>query len=223
MEMGKRMLQMLELVLARQEEAAARQEKRNAEAKARHERFLAFVDGLTSYGKGTTTCQTETTSCPEEMKDAIIMEATLEATEAAVERQELLKEEINVDNIGSSVDRCEDRRLVSRRRRGAKKRPQDSVGSRQKSSAACKRVIRGAVPAVRKGHIRKSRGRDSVTRGASGRKTLQKRQRNCECKTGKWGRVLKKQLRLCTKWTSDRAIGKTTTIGDRKASMLVYD
>jgi hypothetical protein len=135
----------------------ARQEKMktdiNAKIEAGHERFLATLDGLTSYGKGTTTCQTEMTSCPEEM-EATNLEATPGTAEAAVERPELLKEEINVDNIGSSVDRCEDRRLVLRRRRGAKKRTQDSVGSRQKSSAVRKRLIRRAVPAVRKGHMR---------------------------------------------------------------------
>jgi hypothetical protein len=54
--------------------------------------------------KGTTTCQTEATSCPEEIKDAIKMEATLEAAEAAVEQQELLKEETYAENIGSSGD-----------------------------------------------------------------------------------------------------------------------
>jgi hypothetical protein len=51
MEREKHILQMLELVLTRQEAAAARQEKRNAEAKARHERFLAFLDALTFHGK----------------------------------------------------------------------------------------------------------------------------------------------------------------------------
>jgi polyphosphate kinase 2 (PPK2 family) len=66
METEKSILQMLELMLARQEEAAARQEaaearqeKRNAEAKVRHERLLAILDGWKSYGKGTPICQTE--------------------------------------------------------------------------------------------------------------------------------------------------------------------
>jgi hypothetical protein len=58
------------------------------------------------------------------------MEATPEESEAAVERQELFKEDTYFDNIGSSEDRYEDRRLVMRRRRGAKKRAQDSVGFR---------------------------------------------------------------------------------------------
>jgi hypothetical protein len=90
--------------------------------------------------RGSTTCHTETTSCPGEM-DATNLEATLEATEAAVERQALFKKEINFDNIGSSEDRSGYRRLVVRRRRGAKKRTEDGVRSREKLSAARMRVI----------------------------------------------------------------------------------
>jgi hypothetical protein len=163
METKKSILQMLELLLARQE---ARQERGNAELKADiiakieagHERFLAILDGWTSYGKGTTTCQTETMSCPEEMDATRLVNP--EATEAAVERQELFKEEINIDNIGSLEDRCEDRRLIVRRRLGAKKRIQDSAGSWQKLSAARKRVLCRAIPAVRKRNICEGPGKD---------------------------------------------------------------
>jgi hypothetical protein len=96
--------------------------------------------------------------------DATRLESTLEETEAAVERLELFKEETNFDNIGSSENRCKDQRLAVRLRRGAKKRSQDSVGSRQKLSAGCKQVIHRAASAVRKGNIRKSPGRNSVGR-----------------------------------------------------------
>jgi hypothetical protein len=115
--------------------------------------FLARLDGLTSYGEGTTICQTETTSCSEEM-DATTLAANPEETEAVVERQDLFKEETNFDNIGSSEDRCKDELLVVRRLRGPNKRTQDSVGSRQKISAARKRVARRAIPALRKGLAR---------------------------------------------------------------------
>jgi hypothetical protein len=60
--------------------------------------------------------------------DATKMKAPPEETEDAMERQELFEEEINFDTIGSSQDRCEDRRLVVQRHREAKKRTQDSVG-----------------------------------------------------------------------------------------------
>jgi hypothetical protein len=132
---------------ALQAEIKAAYAKMEARADARHVRFLASLDRLTSYGKGTTTYQTETTR-PREMKDAIKMEINPEETETSVECQELLMEEVDVDAVGSSEDQYGDRRLVVRHWRDAKKRTQDSVGSRQKLSAARKRVMRHAVPAV---------------------------------------------------------------------------
>jgi hypothetical protein len=91
-----------------------------------------------------------------------------------VEGQDFFKEETNAENIGSSEDRCEEQRLVVRRRLGDKKRSQDSVGSRQKVSAARKRVIRRAIPAVRKRNIRKCPGKIGSTRGAPKGRKLQK-------------------------------------------------
>jgi polyphosphate kinase 2 (PPK2 family) len=122
METEKSILQMLEHLLARQEKAdadaearheeiKARQEMADDEAKVRHERSLAILDGWKSYGKGTPTCQTETTSCPGEM-DATTLEATPEETEAPVERQELFKEKLNNENVGSSEDRSRYQRLA---------------------------------------------------------------------------------------------------------------
>jgi hypothetical protein len=181
---------------ARQERADARQDKANAEMKASQERAsaeikaayaemeMARLGGLTSHGKGTTTCQTETTSSSEEM-EATNLEATPEATEAAVERQELFKEETYSNNIRSSEDRCEEQRLVVRRRPGTKKRSQDSAGSKQKLSVAHKRVIRRAITAVRKGNIRKGPGKDSTARRApKGRRLVKIRRRAQECNIG---------------------------------------
>jgi hypothetical protein len=120
--------------------------------------------------------------------EATHVEATPEEAEAAVVRQELFKEEIIVDNIGSLEDRYGDRRLAVRRRRGPKKRIQDSVRSRHKSSAAGKRAIRPTVPVVRKGHMHRSPGRDSIARGAPKGRRLQKTPRfGPECKIGIWG------------------------------------
>jgi hypothetical protein len=179
-----------------QAEIKAAYAEMEARAEARHERFLVRLDGLTSYGK-------ETTTCSEEM-DATILEANPEETEAAVERQDLFKEEINLENIGSSEDRSGYQRLVVRRRRGANKRTQDSVGSRQKLSAARKPVVRRAIPAVRKGNILKGPGRNSVERVHPKSKMLDKKQRNnSECEDGRVGRDLKKRLRLRMKRTSD--------------------
>jgi hypothetical protein len=185
---------------ARQERADARQEKANAEMKASqerasaemkavhaeikatyaemearaeapHERFLAFLDGLTSYGKGTATCHEEVKSCSEEI-DATRLETNSGAAEAAVERQKFRENEINAENILSSEYRSGYQRLVLRSRRGAKKRTQDSVGSRQKLSAARNRVICRAVPTMSKGQMRKSPGKDRTMRGAPKRRRL---------------------------------------------------
>jgi hypothetical protein len=98
--------------------------------------------------------------------EATNLESTSETTEAAAERQKLRENEINVYNIASSEDRSGYQRLAVRHRQGAKKRSQDSVGSRQKSSAARKRVIHCAIPAVCKGHMRKGPGKDHTKRRA---------------------------------------------------------
>jgi hypothetical protein len=190
MEMEQRMLQVLELLKASPEEA-------DAETKARHERFFAILDGLKSYGKETTTCQTETTSCPEEMRYATRLEATLEEIQAAVECQELQMEEAVVDAVG----------LAARRRRGAKKRTQDSVGSRQKLSAARKRVICCAVPAVRKGQMRKSPGKGNVDSGVSRAEMLVKSRRPCH--KGRRHRDTKNPSYPRTRKTTDRILMKT--------------
>jgi hypothetical protein len=116
----------------------------------------ARLEGLRSCGKRTTICKVASVACPEESQsgpkemeadvitfeecsnkmDATNVEATPVAKEDVLERQELREEETNFHNIGSSEDRCEDRRFVVRRRRGAKKRIQQSVWSQYKSSAA---------------------------------------------------------------------------------------
>jgi hypothetical protein len=99
MEMQNDILQLLDLLLARQEEAAARQEKRNAELKAAYAEMEARAEArqekadaraearqteMLALFRGSTTCHTETISCPEEMKDAIKMEINPEETQAAV-------------------------------------------------------------------------------------------------------------------------------------------
>jgi hypothetical protein len=194
---------------ARHEEAAARQEKMNAELKA----------AILASFRGSTTCQTETTSSSEEM-EATNLEATPEETEAPVELQDQFKEEINAENIGSSEDQCENRCLAVRRRLGAKKRSQDSAGSRQKVSAARKRVIRHAVPAIRKGKIRKCPGKDSVARGVSRGKTLVKSRRLCH--KGRRHRDAKKLSCPRTRKTTDRILRKTLDQEVAKLQDVIY-
>jgi hypothetical protein len=105
------------------------------------------------------------------------MEINPEETQAAVECQKLQMEEADVDAFASSEDRSGYRRLAVRHHQGAKKRIHDSDGSRQKHSAARKRVMRRAVPAVRKGNIRKGPGRNSVERVHPKSRTFGKKQR----------------------------------------------
>jgi hypothetical protein len=123
--------------------------------------------------------------------------ATPQETEAALERYKLRENEINAENIGSSEDRYGEKRSAARRRRGAKKRSQASVGSQQKLSAARKRVIRRAIPAGRKGNIRKGPGKDSTARRApKGRRLVKVRRRGHEYNIGIMNRGPKNQLRL---------------------------
>jgi hypothetical protein len=150
---------------------------------------------------GSTNCPTEMTSYPGEMHATRMVD--LQAVVAAVDRQEFREKEINAKTIGSSEDRSGYRRLVVRLRREAKKRIQDSVGFRQKSSAARKRVMLRAVPAACKGNMRKSPGKNNVARGGSKGKMLGKRQRNnCDCENGRLDCGFKDQLCLRMRRTS---------------------
>jgi hypothetical protein len=159
-EMEQRLQQMTELLLGKiadiNAQAAGRQKEMEARAEAHLQRMLAFLRGLSTSEERTPTCQVlsevcpeNLKACPEEMeadmvtfegsldrKEATHMEATPGEKEAAVVRQELFKEETNVDNVRSLEDRYADRRLVVRHCRGAQKRIQDSIGSRQKLSSS---------------------------------------------------------------------------------------
>jgi hypothetical protein len=132
------------------------------------------------------------------------MEINPEETQATMECQELQMEEADMDALGSWDDRYGDGRLVVRSLRGAKKRTQDKIGSRQQLSAARNRVIRRAVPAVRKGNIRKGPGRNSVGRVHPISRTFGKKQRLCS----EYKRIncldSRQQLRLPMNRTSDR-------------------
>jgi hypothetical protein len=171
-----------------QAEIKAAYAEMEARAVTRHERFLASLDGLTSYGEGTTTYQTETTSCPGEMKDAIKMEAT-----RLVDRGNTGRSGVSgAPNGRSRRGRC---RVIggpvwrttlgcATSSRGKEADPRQ-CWVRQQLSAARKQVIRRAVPAVPKGHMRKSLGKGRTARGAPKGRRLQKTQRiSSGCKTG---------------------------------------
>jgi hypothetical protein len=224
------------------DEAKDRQDKADAEATTRQEQLneytkrhmKACLEELRSCGKRTTACQVSSVVCPEKSKagpegrEAAVdtfegslnnieitdVEAILEDIEVSVERLELLNNEINFDNIGSLEDRYGDRCLVVRRRRTAKKRTQDSVGSRQKLSAARKRLlIRRAVSALRKGNICKGPGRGNVGRGNSKVRIFGKKQRTrSKYNKGIKDRGAKEQTRQRMRRTFDRTTRKTVRL-----------
>jgi hypothetical protein len=176
-----------------------------------HQQMGALLEGSKSFGTRTTFCRVPPVACSDNSEDDVITseesseemeaanpEVTPDETEAAVERQELFKEHIDFDNFASSEDRYGYQRLAVRRCRGAKKRSQDSVGSRQKSSAARKRVIRRAVPAVPKGQMLKSPGKDGTAKRApKGRRLENLRQKGQECSVGIRNRDRGSRQQLC--------------------------
>jgi hypothetical protein len=215
MEMEQRLGEMMERLFARQSEEMTKMKANiNAEADARLESTLAFLRGLSSSEEGMTTiCQVPPVVCPEKskagperMEDAIV---TFEESSGKIEA-ELRKGEMNVDNIESLEDRYGDRRLVVRRRRGAKKRIQDSVGSRQKS-ALRKRLVCRAIPAMLKGNIRRASCRDSIRRGNQKVRIFGKQQRTrSEYNKGINCRGARQQTRQRMRRTSNRKARKTT-------------
>jgi hypothetical protein len=222
-------------------EMKASQERANAEMKASQERANAEVKALQAEFKAAyAEMEARAVACPERFlascrridilrrrnddlsdRDDVVSRRNGRhkigiypgKTEAAVERQKLRENEINVDSIGSSEDRSGYRRLVVRRRRGAKKRTQDSVGSLQKLSAVRKRVIRHTVPAVCKGQMRKGPGKDRTTKGAPKRRRLKNiRRRDQECCVGIRTRGLKDQLCIRMKRTDNRITRKRSKL-----------
>jgi hypothetical protein len=86
------------------------------------------------------------------------------ATEAAAERQELHSEVANVDSVRSLDDLQLNQQVGVRHCRKLKKRTQGNGMSRKELIAIHRRVIRGAVPAVRKGKILMRPGSESTAR-----------------------------------------------------------
>jgi hypothetical protein len=123
---------------------------------------------------------------------ATALEATLELTEAAVERQELRFEEAKVDTIGLLQGRYGDQHLVERRRRQRKMR------TRNWPLPAEER----AVPALRKIHIRYRPGEVSTVRNAPKRMRFAKGRRTPQTSD------LKEQLQLRMVRTSHRIFRK---------------
>jgi hypothetical protein len=96
-------------------------------------------------------CQREKSPFPENSKTGQVVETsyleeTSKATDAVLERQELRKEEADVDAVRSLEGRHKDGCLKVRRSRQQRKRNQDGVRFRQRFAATRRREISRTVP-----------------------------------------------------------------------------
>jgi hypothetical protein len=139
--------------------------------------------------------------------DNQIMEKIVElinkgATEPVAERQDLSSELVNVDSVRSLDDQSLDQQIGIRHRSKLKKAIQGNGVSRKELIAVHTRVIRCAVPAVRKGNIRKRPGSESTA------SRIPQRKMHPEFNIGIDNRVARKQLQLKIQGTSDNIIRK---------------
>jgi hypothetical protein len=130
-------------------------------------------------GEGTDACEGVTHAYLEEEK-----EPTPEKTEAVEKPQEVPDRETDTETSGGIEDRTGEQRLAVRRHRQRKKRAQGNGGPRQKFAAFRGGFTRHAIPALRKGHVRKRPGKRYRRRSIRGQG---KAPRN-----GKRGRIVKK-------------------------------
>jgi hypothetical protein len=128
---------------------------------------------------------------------------------AVAERQELHSEVVNVDSERSLDDRQLNQQTGVRRRRKFKKRTQGNGASRNELIAIRTRVIRRALPAVRKGRRRKRPGSESTAR------RIPQRRMCPEFNMGRDSRVARKQLQPKVEGTSDKIIRKLIEIKDK--------
>jgi hypothetical protein len=131
------------------------------------------------------------------------------ATEIVAERQTLHSEVFNVDSVRSLDDRKLNQQINVRRRRKLKKRTQGNGVSSKKLTPVHTRVIRPAVPDVRKGNKRKRPVNESTAR------RMPQSKMHLKFNMGKEKRIARKQLQLKIQGTSDRIIRKLIEIKDQ--------
>jgi hypothetical protein len=194
----------------------------------------------------------KTEACPE-VKHAWLegeKESTPKETDAVEEPQVVLEGATDEKEFGATEDRAGELRLAARRRRQRKKLAQVNGEPRQRFAANRGRFTRYAVPALRKGHVRRGPGkrcRSSGVRGPGktfrsridgrrlkqrqtqvnmaretpeGRTDEKRRRTRPECnsgirklnqtfRTGKRGKIVKRDRRLDRKKTYIEAIRKS--------------
>jgi hypothetical protein len=131
------------------------------------------------------------------------------ATEAVTERQETHAEVLNVDSVRSLNARCLNQQIKIQHHRKLKKRTQGNGESSKKLIAVHTRIIQRAVPAVRKGNMRKMPGNESTAR------RMPQSKMHLKFNMGRDNRVARKQLQPKRLRTSDKIIRKHIEIKDQ--------
>jgi DNA repair exonuclease SbcCD ATPase subunit len=131
----------------------------------------AWLGEMGASRESTEACEEKTKALPETteacpMKTRACLE---EETGAVVESLEVPEGATYEETSGGTEDRTGEQRLAVRRHRQRKKRAQVNGGPRQKFAAARGRFTRRAVPAMRKGHVRRGPGMKYRRSGIRGR------------------------------------------------------
>jgi hypothetical protein len=183
-----------EKVNANVEEMRATMDAYYEKMDARYEKRMAIMD---AYYEGTIAIIKECLGRPEAKK-----EPTPKEPEAVAESREVPKGGTDEETSRGTVDRSGEQRQAVRRHRQRKERAQGNGGPRRKFATVRGRFTRRAVPALRKGHVRKGPGRTlggrmtdrglkkrrtevSVVRGTpKGRTSEERRRTRPECNSG---------------------------------------
>jgi phage protein D len=162
-----------------------------------------IIAEMTAWRKETTACQEGTGACLESKEPT-----SLEIESVAV-HEEARKEEAAVKPIRALKKRHGNRHLVVGGRGQAKKESQGNGGSRKKLVAACRGMIRSAIPARRKAHGRQDKVARETPKGRTFRKT---RRAKPEGITGIRNQGSKQKPHLGSRTTLGRIFRKTAEL-----------
>jgi hypothetical protein len=163
----------------------------------------ASLEEMKAWQKEMRACQEAAEACLESK------EPTSVEIESKLEHQEVPKEEALVETFGALKDWYVDQYLAVECCRQPKKRTQGNGGSQKKLATTHRQMTHRAIPVHCRGHGHKGPDRDSVARGASKGRMLERRQwTHQEGSSGIRDRDLKEQLCLLKDRTSSRIFRK---------------
>jgi hypothetical protein len=242
-------LELLAKMNANQARMIAKLDARLGEVKACEGTTKAFLEEK----KEPTPEETGAVEEPQEVPEGVVEveeEPTPEETEVMTESREVPKGGTDEETRAGTEDRTGEQRLAVRRHRQQKKRAQVNGGPLQKFAAARGRFTRHAVPAMRKGHVRRGLGMKyrrsgikglgktsgnrmegrslkqrrpeyNVVPGTAKGKTCEERRRTrLECNDGIRGRGARQHRRLERKKTHSEAIGQKL---DVKIAKFIFE